>query len=209
MTCGVEQSQSAVLEGDMHILLASSSPRRLELLSVLGHRITVRSPVVMELEQEEHGDPSHISSSNAKKKACFVYENHGLMGNDLILAADTIVVLGRRIFYKPRDEAHAQTMLLELSGKTHRVITSITLIGGDDRQVSRSVSSEVRFRALGPSEISSYLKSAEWMDKAGGYGVQGLGASLIREVKGSLTNVIGLPVEEFLQDAKSLLPSKG
>src|SRR5690606_32931647 len=105
---------------------------------------------------------------------------------------------------KPKNYDDAFLMLKQLSRAPHEVITAFALIGPNQQEIARSVSSTVEFRPLFDDEIKSYLKSEEWRDKAGGYGVQGLGAALIRRVIGSITNVIGLPIEEVLTDAQAI-----
>lgn len=188
----------------MKILLASGSPRRRELLLALGHEVTAITPDVKEVTAREGLSPLELSLENARLKAHFIYQTYGLMGSDIIAGADTIVVCHNRIFGKPKNVTDAEAMLSELSDQTHQVITSYLLIGDHGQEASRSVSSDVEFRALTAKEIKAYVKILEGFDKAGGYGVQGAGAALIRKVIGSITNVIGLPIEEFLLDAFAL-----
>lgn len=192
----------------MKILLASSSRRRFELLKTLGYEVVIVSPNIDEVDSGEHLNPHDIALKNAVNKARHVYKEQGLKGADLLLGADTVVVLERTVFGKPKDRDDAVRILQKLSNRAHEVITSYCLMNTDGREVTRTVTSNVSFRNLTFQEITSYLLRDEWQDKAGAYGVQGMGASLIREVKGSITNVIGLPLEEFITDAYALIEPK-
>ncbi len=128
-----------------------------------------------------------------------------------ILGADTIVVLDGRIFGKPADCAQAVRMLNTLGGRVHEVITGICLIRpGGELCRSGSVTTKVRFKDLSAEEIEAYVRTAEPMDKAGGYGIQGIGAFLVRSVEGSYTNVVGLPLcqaLEWLMDENVIEPA--
>lgn len=117
---------------------------------------------------------------------------------EAVLAADTVVALDGQSLAKPADEAEAESMLRVLSGRTHQVYTAVVLKVGD-RVYSDIASTDVRFRALTDQEIRSYAASKEPLDKAGGYGIQGGGGALVAEIRGSYTNVVGLPVEETLR----------
>lgn len=189
----------------MKIILASASPRRRELLSALGHEILVVVPKGDELDEKSCLAAERIAVINAETKARSVFSEVGLNDYEVIIAADTVVVLGGLVFGKPKNYDEAFVMLKQLSLGPHQVITAYTIIGAHEQERSRAVSSIVEFRALSGDEIASYLKCDEWRDKAGGYGVQGFGAALIRRVIGSLTNVIGLPIEEAIADAQELI----
>lgn len=115
--------------------------------------------------------------------------------DDLILTADTVVAVGRRILEKPVDEAEAVKFLLLLSGRRHRVITGVALRHGE-RVWTRRVESQVKFKRLSDDEISAYIRSGEWRGKAGGYAIQGIGAAFIPWMQGSYTAVVGLPLAE-------------
>ncbi len=116
-----------------------------------------------------------------------------------ILAADTVVACGRRILPKPADEATARTCLELLSGRRHRVHSGIALATPDGRLVLRRVDSQVAFKRLSRAEIAAYLESGEWRGKAGGYAIQGRAAALISWMRGSYSNVVGLPLFETAQ----------
>ncbi len=189
----------------MKIILASLSPRRFDLLSTLGQQVKVVAPDIVELDDSHGLKPEVLALTNAQLKARVVFQRHGIADYDVVLAADTIVVQGERVFGKPKDEAEALSMLSVLAGKTHNVLTGFWLMGKGGREFGRCVSSTVEFRALAKHEIRAYLLCEEWRDKAGAYAVQGLGAALIRQVMGSITNVIGLPLDEVMDDAQLLL----
>lgn len=192
----------------MKILLASGSPRRLELLQSLGLDVLVKVSNVLELDDASNLSAEEIARENAVKKARGVYQEYGLMGHDLVLGADTVVTQEGRIFGKPNDLHDAARILTQLSDGKHDVITSYCLVGKGGGEQCRSVWSTVEFRHLSSSEIEAYLKTNEWPDKAGGYAVQGAGAALIKQVLGSLTNVIGLPVDEVIRDARELIKTQ-
>jgi septum formation protein len=114
---------------------------------------------------------------------------------DLVLAADTVVALGRRMLGKPSDAVEAETFLRRLSGRRHKVITAIALRHGGLRR-SRVVETAVRFKRLSDGEIAAYIASGEWQGKAGGYAIQGRAGALIPWINGSYSNVVGLPLSE-------------
>lgn len=120
-----------------------------------------------------------------------------------VLAADTIVVLDRRILGKPRDAGDAREMLAGLAGRRHHVTTAYC-IAHDDRAIARSVSTAVTFRLLDPAELEAYVAGGEWQGKAGGYAIQGVASAFVTEIRGSFTNVVGLPLAEVLADLRAL-----
>lgn len=188
----------------MKILLASGSPRRYELLSTLGLDVVVEVPSVTEISFLPGSTLVDVAEHNAKIKAHAVHKKAEPGSYDVIIAADTVVICHQKLLGKPADRNDAYTMLTTLSGQTHDVVTSYCLIRGN-HVVVNSVVSQVTFRDLSKSEIEAYLSTNEWTDKAGAYAVQGLGAALVRHVVGSLTNVIGLPVEEVIRDARAII----
>lgn len=115
-----------------------------------------------------------------------------------MLAADTVVALGVRVLNKPKDDAQAARMLRALSGRWHEVHTGFCVRAGAD-VLARVVTTKVKFRALSAADIKRYIATGEGRDKAGGYAIQGIGAQLVSEVRGSYTNVIGLPIAEVLE----------
>lgn len=187
----------------MKICLASSSPRRLELLRALGHEISVIKPDIQELTKTHSNNRAILALTNARLKAEHVFEHQKPLDADFVLGADTIVVLKDQILGKARDSEEALAMLQSLSGQTHHVITGFFLINNQQRRKSYVVS-EVKFRELSLEEIKAYICLGESFDKAGAYGIQGAGAALVDSIKGSVTNIIGLPVAEVLHEAQFL-----
>jgi septum formation protein len=177
-------------------VLASASPRRLELLRQVGIAPDRIDPANID-EVPRHGElPTAHAMRLAEEKARAVIPRHP---GALILAADTVVACGRRILPKTEDEASARSCLELLSGRRHRVHGSIALASPDGRVLSRRVDSQVAFKRLSEAEIAAYLRSGEWCGKAGGYAIQGRAAALIRWICGSYSNVVGLPLFETVQ----------
>ena len=178
------------------LVLASASPRRLELLCQVGFTPDVIDPAELD-ETPRRGElpPAHaIRLAEAKARA--VMPRHP---GAYILAADTVVACGRRILPKTEDEASARSCLELLSGRRHRVHGAIALASPDGRLACRRVDSEVAFKRLSETEIVAYLRTGEWHGKAGGYAIQGRAAMLIRWMRGSYSNVVGLPLFETAQ----------
>lgn len=184
----------------MKLILASSSERRLNLLRTLGFIVTPIEPKVV----EKIGDDKNIALENAIMKADYIYKNYGLLGADALIGADTIVAIDNKILGKPKNLEDNKAMLLSLSNKSHEVITAFCIIGKDHVKRSNKVSSTVFVKNLSQEEINSYVALGEGKDKAGGYALQGYGAAIIREVRGSITNAIGLPIEEVLEGIKAV-----
>ena len=175
----------------MNIILASASPRRRELLERIGVTgFTVAAPNVDE-SVEPGLSPADIVETLSLRKARAAAEHFGPDG--LIIAADTVVALDAGVLGKPRDEADAFAMLSALSGREHRVYTGITVLQGA-RAVTEHEATAVTFRELSPDEIRGYIATGEPMDKAGAYGIQGVGALLVSGIRGDYSNVMGLPV---------------
>ena len=178
------------------LVLASGSPRRLELLRQVGLAPDCIDPADID-ETPRGGElpPAHAMRL-AQDKAQAVIARHP---GTYVLAADTVVACGRRILPKTEDEASARACLELLSGRRHRVHGAIALVSPDGRVVSRRVESQVSFKRLSEPEIRAYLRTGEWQGKAGGYAIQGRAAALIRWVSGSYSNVVGLPLFETVQ----------
>jgi nucleoside triphosphate pyrophosphatase len=174
------------------VLLASASPRRRELLAQLGIRFTVVPSAVPEIP--EPGEAAEACARRlARAKAAQVARQHP---DCLVLGADTVVVVDDALLGKPADREEARRMLRRLSGRTHRVLTAVALIvppGGVDEVLAES---RVEFRPLTAAEINAYVDGGEPFDKAGAYAIQGGARAFVRRVDGSLSNVIGLPVDE-------------
>lgn len=175
----------------MDIILASQSPRRKELLGQMGLKgFKIISPDVDETV-EENLSPDQLVEELSLRKARAVAEEAD--EDDLIIAADTVVALEGSVLGKPADEREAFGMLSALSGNIHRVYTGVTVLRGN-RSITSHEETIVTFRDLDPEEIMDYIETGEPMDKAGAYGIQGLGALLVSGIEGDYFNVMGLPV---------------
>ena len=182
----------------MRVVLASQSPRRRELLASVGVSVEVRPSTT-----DESVLPGEIPDAYVRRLAREKAEAVPAEAGELVLAADTAVVLGREILGKPRDEADARRMLRALSGSTHVVLTGVHARvrpgpAGQIRSETIAVSSAVRFVTLSDERIAWYVATGEPLDKAGAYAVQGAGGSLVRGIAGSVSNVVGLPLAETL-----------
>lgn len=184
----------------MRLILASASPRRLDLLA----RIGVVPDAVVPAEIDETPLKGELPVAYAKRIAAAKAEAVAEAGA-LVLAADTVVAAGRRILPKTQTETEARAALLLLSGRRHRVHSAVTLIDGDGRARHRLCTSIVAFKPLGDEELAAYLASGEWLGKAGGYAIQGRAEALIRMLSGSFSNVVGLP----LYETRALLRAAG
>ncbi len=179
----------------LRLVLASASPRRLNLLAQIGVvPDDVRPADIDETPQDsELPRPFALRLSISKARAVAVTMD----GDGVVLAADTVVAAGRRILDKPISEDEARKHLALLSGRRHNVITGVALIRcPDGREWSRSVVTQVRFKRLSQSEIDAYIASEEWRGKAGGYAIQGRAARFVPWIGGSYSNVVGLPLTE-------------
>ena len=175
----------------MHIILASQSPRRRELLEQVGLTgFTVR-PARGEERAEPDLSPEELVEELSRQKAREVAASAD--PDDLVIAADTVVAIDGQILGKPRDPADARRMLTLLSGRTNMVCTGVTVCRAGRFETGHEVTA-VRFRPLSQEEISAYVSSGEPMDKAGAYGIQGLGALLVEGIEGDYGNVVGLPL---------------
>lgn len=174
------------------LILASSSPRRRELLDQIGVTYRVQ-PVEVDETPREGESPEAFARRMALEKARAGWKAQG--SGLPVLGADTVVTLDGVILGKPADRAEALHMLGRLSGSTHRVLSAVALKHGG-REAVRLSETRVRFRTLAPEEIAAYWDSGEPADKAGAYGVQGLGALFVEHLEGSYTGVVGLPLYE-------------
>ena len=183
------------------IILASNSPRRKELLAGLDLQFEVR--VLQDIDESyPHDLPTlKIAEFISKKKADAYVET--MADDELVITADTVVILGDEVMGKPYDEADAKRMLGELSGKTHQVATGVTLFTRE-RQMSFSVVTDVTFKQLSADEIDYYVHTYHPMDKAGAYGIQEwIGYIGVTALKGSYFNVMGLPVQRIYEALKT------
>ena len=180
------------------LLLASASPRRREMLERVGVPLEVH-PADVDEEPLPGEDPAAYVARVAREKSIAVKRRPGQWA----LAADTTVTIDGKILAKAATPEEATDMLRQLAGRVHQVITAFTIVGDapDDAPVHRHgmVASDVVVIDLDDSQIADYVASGEWRGKAGAYAIQGIGAALVREVRGSVTNVIGLPLVEVLE----------
>jgi septum formation protein len=184
------------------VILASASPRRRELLERIGLALEVLPAGIDESAQagEAAGD---YARRIAAAKCDFVADGAAAGRTLPVLGADTTVVVDGDILGKPADDGDGRAMLARLAGRRHEVLTAYTIRFGA-RRLDRTVTTVVAVRALQPAEIEAYVASGEGRDKAGGYAVQGIAAAFVTELRGSLTNVIGLPLAEVLADLQAL-----
>jgi septum formation protein len=176
------------------LVLASASPRRLDLLRQIGIEPARVAPADIDETPAKRELPVDYARRMARAKAAAVVRR-----DEVVLAADTVVACGRRILPKAATEAEARACLDLLSGRRHRVLGAVCIAGPDGRQRERLVVSVVRFKRLGAAEIEAYLSSGEWSGKAGGYAIQGRAAGFVSFLSGSYSNVVGLPLFEVTQ----------
>lgn len=185
------------------LYLASGSPRRQELLTQLGLSFEKVVPGIEELRRPHESAQQYVGRLAREKAQAGV----ALTAHDLpVLGADTIVILNGEVLEKPRDAAHATVMLRMLSGNTHQVMTAVAL-ADSQHTLGCLVVTEVTFRTLSDDDITHYVASGEPLDKAGAYGIQGLGGCFVRKINGSYHAVVGLPLVEtyeLLSDFNSL-----
>jgi septum formation protein len=184
----------------MELILASQSPRRKELLGLFRLPFTVRVADI-----DEAMDPTLPPAQEVARVSLAKARAVERTEEDVVIAADTIVVLGDRLLGKPRDEAHAEEMLTALSGRAHQVMTGVTVLRGD-RAITTTEITDIHFRELSTQEIRRYIATKEPMDKAGSYGIQGGAALFVEKLQGDYYNVMGLPVCRLLQMLRDLAP---
>jgi len=175
----------------VRLILGSASPRRSELLAQIGVTPDAILPADIDESPLARELPRAYCIRIAREKALSVTAGP----EDLVLAADTTVALGRRILGKPRDAGEAAEFLLALAGRRHRVVTAVAL-RRHDRIWQRDVVTAVKMKRLSDEELNAYLASGDWQGKAGGYGIQGLAGAFIPWISGSFTSVVGLPLAE-------------
>ncbi len=185
------------------LVLASASPRRAELLGRIGLRLQIVPAEIDETPRPEE-KPLEYARRMAGEKAQAVHARlPGELAAAPVLAADTIVVVDRRILGKPADAQDARAMLEQLAGRSHEVITAYR-IQHREAAAERAVTTTVKFRLLASEELAAYIESGEWQGKAGAYAIQGIAGLFAGEVRGSFTNVVGLPLAEVVADLRAL-----
>lgn len=172
----------------LRVVLASSSPRRLELLTRLGLSVDVRPVDVDERPLPPEAPETYVMRLAAAKASAVRASD-----DELVIGGDTAVLLDTEVLNKPRDAAHARAMLRRLSGRAHEVLTGVAARRGDELATDLA-RTRVWFRPLADAELDWYVATGEPLDKAGGYGIQGAGGALVERIEGSDTNVIGLPL---------------
>ncbi len=184
------------LQDEPSIYLASQSPRRRELLRQIGVPHQVVAANVAEVPRTQESPSGYVQRlAREKAEAGFATVKASQLPVKPVLGADTIVVVNNEILEKPQDAQHAAAMLRKLAGAEHQVMTAVAMIMEEKCSVKLSVT-DVVFRPLGDDEIAAYWKTGEPCDKAGGYGIQGLGAVFVEQIRGSYTGVVGLPIEQ-------------
>lgn len=182
-------------------VLASASPRRRDLLAQVGLAPDRIVPAEVDERPRPRELPREVAGRLAEAKARAVA---GQFPGAFVLGADTVVACGRRVLPKAEAEGEARACLELLSGRRHRVMGGVALIDPAGRMVSRLVTTAVTFKRLESAEIDHYLASGEWLGKAGGYAIQGLAALYVRQIVGSYSNVVGLPLFETAALLKGL-----
>ena len=181
------------------LILASASPRRLALLNQIGIEPEHLVPAQVDETPEKGELPRKLAVRLADLKAITAQhkaQQSGIADNALVLAADTVVAVGRRILPKAEMMEEASQCLRLLSGRNHRVYTAICMLTPSGRVRRRLVETRIRFKRLSAREMESYLASAEWRDKAGGYAIQGIAGAFVVKLTGSYSAVVGLPLGE-------------
>lgn len=190
------------------LILASASPRRLALLNQVGIEPEHLVPANIDETPEKNELPRKLAQRLADQKALAAQHKartSGIADNALVLAADTVVAVGRRILPKAETMEEASDCLRILSGRSHRVFTGVTMLTTSGAMRRRLVETRIRFKRLSTKELESYLASAEWRDKAGGYAIQGIAGAFVLKLQGSYHAVVGLPLYETV----SLLAGEG
>ena len=177
-----------------HFILASSSKRRLDLLGQIGVKPDlILSPNIEEKILYKELPRKYVARMSLEKNRVFQQEYF----KSIILTADTVVSVGKRILPKAMDITSAEECLKLISGRRHKVYTSFTLYSPNNSLKTKTIQSIIKFKRLHPDEISYYLATKEWQGKAGGYAIQGIAASFINFISGSYSNVVGLPLSEL------------
>jgi septum formation protein len=190
------------------LVLASASPRRLALLEQVGIEPYALRPASIDETPKRGERPRSLAQRLAREKAITARERivrEPELHETFVLAADTVVAIGRLVLGSPEYLDEAAKALATLSGRTHKVYTAVALITPEDKLRMRTVETRVRFKRLSREEIDSYLACGEWRGKAGGYAVQGIAGAFVQKIVGSYSNVVGLPLIEVV----SLLAGEG
>lgn len=185
------------------IYLASGSPRRKELLQQLGYRFTTVNPDIEEVRHNNESPKEYVLRLSQQKAIAGL---NMVTTQGIVIGSDTVVVLGDQVLEKPKNYEDSKQMLLALSGKRHQVMTAVTLVN-EKKQSSQLVITDVWFKTLNNEEISQYWQTGEPCDKAGSYGIQGIGGRFVSRIEGSYYAVVGLPLFETDQLLQEFLSS--
>jgi nucleoside triphosphate pyrophosphatase len=188
----------------MPLILASASPRRAELLRNAGISFLIEPAHIPE-QPMPNEPPLEYAKRLARDKARALFARHS---DNVVLGADTIVVVDEHLLEKPRDDEDAARMLRLLSGRSHQVITGVCLVAPGFAQTGAEIT-EVRFSSLSESEIASYIATREPMDKAGAYGIQGIASRWVERIDGCYFNVVGLPVPRVYRMMRTVEAATG
>lgn len=188
------------------MILASQSPRRSELLGRIGIAPIVRPTDIDETRRPDEL-PCDLVVRLAENKAYACLDGMTETIDDVVLAADTVVWTEDTVLGKPKDAEDAMAMLRSLSGRSHHVSTGVALIAPDGRETSFVETTTVTFHELTEEEVAAYVSSGEPMDKAGSYGIQGLGSLLVQGIEGDYDNVVGLPLARVVRELDLLCPT--
>lgn len=180
------------------IILASKSPRRLELMKYITEDFVVKSA------DADESLPKGIAPEEAVLRLSAIKAEPFRSEDDIVIGADTVVALGKKILGKPKNDDEARAMLRSLSGKSHNVYTGVTIIHSQE-SVSFAVATKVTFYELTDEDIERYIKTGEHRDKAGSYAIQGYGSLFVKEIKGDYFNVVGLPISKLNKELKKFL----
>jgi septum formation protein len=184
------------------LVLASASSRRLALLEQVGIEPDALRPASIDESPKKGEQPRTYAQRLARSKAQTAkerLEREPQLAGAFVLAADTVVAVSRKIIGKPEYLNEAAAALQTLSGRSHRVYTSVCLVTPSGAVKMRTVETRVRFKRLSPAELDSYLACGEWRGKAGGYAIQGIAGAFVQKIVGSYSNVVGLPLIEVVQ----------
>jgi len=181
------------LQSEPRLILASASPRRLDLLRQIGLEPDAIDAAELDETPQAHETPRQLALRLARAKAAHVAARQP---DAFILAADTVVAVGRRVLPKAADDAEVRACLTLLSGRAHRVLTGIAVAAPGGRTATRLVESKVHFKRLSAADVDAYLACGEGVGKAGGYAIQGRAGALVISLQGSYSGVVGLPLHE-------------
>jgi len=189
------------MSGHIPLILASASPRRVELLAQIG--VTPDQILPAHVDEVALNDerPIDMARRLADAKALEIQKDHS---DACIIGADTVVAVGRRILGKAEDEAQARAYLTLLSGRSHRVIGGVAILAPGGVRVIKAITTKVQFKRLSAQEIDGYIASDEWHDKAGAYAIQGRAGAFVKSINGSYSNVVGLAVHEVANTLKGI-----